>query len=133
MGFAKKGTPTTQDSIPLPDRTSGDWVKAKHEMTTPAEHVAGLAMIMDGALSFLPLTHNGLSIADASAQSSLDFAFRVFQNEVNLNEWLVREVSTVTGGNGRTFNEAKIWDREEKLVAEMTQQCILRPLQTSKM
>ncbi len=131
-GFAKKGTPTTQDHNSLPQKTSGDWFKAKHEMKTPAEHVAGLAMIMDGALSFLALTHSGLSFADAGAQSSLDFAFRVFENTVNLNNWHLREMSTVTGGNGRTFNEAKTWDQEGRMVAEMTQQCILRPPKVSK-
>ena len=132
-GFAKKGTPTTQDSLPLPSRTSGDWFKTKHPLKTPAEHVSALAFVMDGALSFLALTHNGQSLADAAAQSSLDFAFRVFENRVDLNEWLVREMVTVTGGNGRTFAEAKVWNPEGKMVAEMTQQCILRPQKASKM
>ena len=131
-GFAKQGTPTTQDHIALPHKISGDWFKAKHEMSLPAEHVAGLAMITDGALSFLALTHSGLSFADAGAQSSLEFAFRVFENKIDLDQWHLREMSTVTGGSGRTFNEAKIWDEKGHLVAEMTQQCILRPPKTSK-
>jgi len=131
-GFAKRGTPTSQDHIPLPHRTSGDWFKAKHEMEMPGDHAAGLAMILDGALSFLALAHSGRSFADASAQSSLDFAFRVFENKIDLNDWHLREMSTVTGGNGRTFNEAKVWDKEGRMVAEMTQQCILRPPKDSK-
>lgn len=132
-GFAKRGTPTTQDSLPLPYRTSGDWFKTKHPMKTSAEHVSALGFIMDGALSFLALTHSGQSLVDAAAQSSLDFAFRVFENGVTLNEWLLREMITVTGGNGRTFAEAKVWDRKGRMVAEMTQQCILRPQEASKM
>lgn len=132
-GFAKKGIPTTQDSLPLPDRTSGDWFRNKHPMTTSAEHVSALAFLLDGAVSFLALAHNGQSLADAGAQSSLDFAFRVFENGVNLNEWLMREMTTATGGNGRTFAGATVWDREGRMVAEMTQQCILRPQKASKM
>lgn len=131
-GFAKKGMPTTQDAVGLPYRTSGDWFKVRHELKTPAENVSALGFVMDGALSFLALTHNGQTLAEAAAQSSLDFAFRVFENEVNLNEWLVREMVTITGGNGRTFTEAKVWDQEGRMVAEMSQQCILRPLRAAK-
>ena len=132
-GFAKKGTPTTQDSVPLPYRTSGDWFKLKHPVRTSADNVSALAFALDAALSFLALNHSGLSLVDAAAQSSLDFAFRVFENDVNLNDWLLREMVTVTGGNGRTFAEAKVWSPEGKMVAGMTQQCILRPQKASKM
>ncbi|MCJ1454469.1 hypothetical protein MMC28_004822 [Mycoblastus sanguinarius] len=127
MGMAKKGTPTTQDHLPLPAKTSADYIRCKHALTTPGEHVSALAFIMDMGTSFLPLVHNGQSLAEVGAQSSLEFALRVFVNKLNLNTWLLRELSTVAGGEGRTYTEAQLWDRGGKMVCNMTQQCILRP------
>ena len=126
-GLAKTGTPTTQDHLPLTSKTSGDYFRSKHILETPAQHVAALAFVIDMATSFLPLVHNGRSLTDAGAQSSLDFAFRVFANDVNLNEWQLRELSTITGGDGRTYTEAQVWDQDGKMVCNMTQQSILRP------
>lgn len=68
---------------------------------------------------------------EAGVQSSLDFALRIFvnggQRGVDLNEWNLREWSTVTGGEGRTYTEASVWDGSGRMVCNMTQQCILRP------
>lgn len=126
-GSAKKGTPTTQDRLPIYEKTSSDYFRAKHPLTTPADHVATLAFVMDMGTSFLPLTHVGQSLAEAGVQSSLDFAFRVFVNDVDLNEWNLRELRTVTGGEGRTYTEGRVWDKRGKMVSNMSQQCILRP------
>ena len=126
-GLAKKGTPTTQDHLPLPSKTSADYFRVKHPLKTPAEHAAALAFIMDMGTSFLPLVHNGQSLTEAGVQSSLDFAFRIFTNDLNLDAWNLREMSTITGGNGRTYTEAQVWDENGKMVCSMTQQSILRP------
>ena len=131
-GFAKKGTPTTQDHLPIYEKTSSDYFRSKHGLKTPAQHVAALAFVMDMALSFIPLVHNGQSLAEAGAQSSLDFAFRVFVNDIDLNEWNLREMSTVTGGEGRTYSEGKAWDLSGRMICSMTQQSILRPKRTKK-
>lgn len=131
-GFTAPGTPTTQDHLPLTSRTSGDWFKTKHAVKTEAEHVSALAFTMDAALSFVPLNHSGRSLAEAGAQSSLDFALRVFGNAVDVNEWCMREMTTVAGGDGRTYSEAKVWERGGRMVAEMSQQCILRPKKGAK-
>ena len=83
---------------------------------------------MDGALSFLPLAHNAMFLDDAGACSSLEFAFRLFDTDLDLTRWHLREMKTVTGGNGRTYSESRLWDSEGNMVANMTQQSILRPL-----
>ena len=127
MGMAKKGNPTTQDHLPLPSRTSTDYFRSRHLLKTPAEHASALAFIMDMGLSFVPLVHNGQSLDEVTAQSSLDFALRIFSNEVDLNTWNLREINTVTGGDGRTYTEAHVWNSDGKMVCNMTQQCILRP------
>ena len=126
-GLAKKGTPTTQDHLPLPSRTSADYLRVKHPLKTPAENAAALAFIMDMGTSFLPLVHNGQSLTEAAVQSSLDFALRLFTNDVDLDAWNLREFSTITGGNGRTYTEAQVWDGNGTMVCSMTQQSILRP------
>ena len=122
-GLAKKGTPTTQDHLPLPERSSGDYFKSKHVLTTAAEHTAALAFVMD--MGMLALT--GRSMDEVGSQSSLEFALRVFSNELDLNAWCLRELSTVVGGDGRTYNEAQVWDGRGRMLCNMTQQCLLRP------
>ncbi|EEU33846.1 uncharacterized protein NECHADRAFT_55945 [Fusarium vanettenii 77-13-4] len=120
-------TPTTQEHLTLPERTTGDYFKTKHRLTSLGEQVAGVGFLLDGSLSFTPLAHSSMSLEAAGACSSLDFALRVFTNEVDLNGWNFREIKTVTGGDGRTYSEARLWDKEGRMVADMTQQCILRP------
>ncbi len=126
-GMAKKSIPTTQDHLSLPSKTSGDYFRSKHPLQTPAQQISALAFVMDMGTSFIPLTHTGKSLDEVSVQSSLDFALRIFTNDVDLNTWNLREISTVTGGNGRTYTEAQSWDARGNMVSSMTQQCILRP------
>lgn len=131
-GMAKKGIPITQDHLPLPSKTSGDYFRSKDVLKTPAQHASALAFVMDMGLSFVALAHTGQSLDAVSAQSSLDFALRVFTNDVDLNDWSLREISTVTGGDGRTYTEAQVWDSRGKMMCNMTQQSILRPKQAKE-
>ena len=126
-GMAKKGIATTQDHLPLSSRTSSDYLRSKQLLKTPAQHVSALAFVMDMGTSFLALTHTGRSLDEVTAQSSLDFALRIFANDLDLNAWSLREISTITGGDGRTYTEAQLWDSCGKMLCSMTQQCILRP------
>ena len=126
-GAAKKGTRTTQDHLSLPVKTSSDYFRSKHLLRAPAEHASALAFVMDMGTSFLPLVHNGQSLDDVAVQSSLDFALRIFKNDLDLNAWNLREMSTITGGAGRTYTEVQVWDRKGVMVCNMTQQSILRP------
>ena len=82
---------------------------------------------MDAAISSVPLIHSHKFLDDAAACSSLDFALRIFSNDINLNDWHLREEATVTGAEGRTYTEARLWDRDGNMIASMTQQCIMRP------
>ncbi|KAH8700386.1 acyl-CoA thioesterase II [Talaromyces proteolyticus] len=122
-----KHRPTTQDRLSLVDRSSGDWFRAIGDFKTPADHLAALTFIMDGLLSFLPLVHSRHFFDEVDACSSLDFAFRIFNPNVNLNNWHLRECITHAGGFGRTYTEGRVWDEAGTLIGSMTQQCILRP------
>lgn len=128
-----KNIKTTQDERPLTSKVSGDFVRTHQSLGSHAQNIAALGFFMDGALSFMPLTHSHQFIDDAGACSSLDFALRVFSNDVDMRKWHQREMSTTTGGQGRTYSEGKLWDEEGTLVASMTQQSILRPLVKRKM
>lgn len=118
---------TTQDSRALIDKSSADWFKYRHKLSTKAEHAAAVIFQMDAALAFIALTYSHMFLDDAGACSSLDFSLRILVAEADMNEWHLRELKTVAGGNGRTYGENQLWDRSGKMVATMTQQGILRP------
>lgn len=127
LGYAK-GVKTDQDSLAPHEQSSADWWRTKTRLESREEQAAALAFQMDRAVSFMPLTHHHMSLMDAGASSTLDFALRVFDNEFDLNEWHMTEWKCVAAGVGRVFNEARLFNRQGALVASMTQQCIMRPL-----
>ncbi|KAH7135512.1 thioesterase-like superfamily-domain-containing protein [Dendryphion nanum] len=126
MGAAKH-LPTSQSHLPITERTTSEWLHSRSVLESPHDQLASLAFTMDGSISFAPLAFNGMFLDDAGACSSLDFAMRVFVTEVKLEEWLLKEIRTHVGGEGRTFSEGRLWDEEGRCVASMTQQSILRP------
>ncbi|KAL2109486.1 hypothetical protein VUR80DRAFT_2366 [Thermomyces stellatus] len=124
-GLAK--VPTSQDRLRVTEKTSAEWTRVRHPTPRLSDKFAALGFMMDEALSFLPLTLNGKTLYEATACSSLDFAMRFFTAEFDLNQWLFREWNTVAGRDGRTYSESRIWDLQGNMVANMTQQSILRP------
>ncbi|KAJ0426758.1 thioesterase-like superfamily-domain-containing protein [Aspergillus carlsbadensis] len=130
-GMAKR-QPTTQDHLPLTSKTTADWVRCRTPLRNSLEHYAGLAFVLDGYLSFLAGMHNHMFLDDAAACASLDFSVRVFSNDFDLTQWNLREMKTVAGGEGRTYSEARLWNGQGRLVANMTQQSILRPFGKTK-
>ena len=127
LGVAKHNE-TTQDHLPLPEKTSAGWFKHREPLETQAKNLCALFYLMDAAISFVPLTHSHLTLSDVGACSSLDFALRIFSNDVSLNKWHLQEMQTATGGNGRTYAESRLYDEAGNMVASMTQQSIMRPL-----
>ncbi|KAJ4371459.1 hypothetical protein N0V83_004676 [Neocucurbitaria cava] len=126
MGMAKH-LPHTQDALPLPRRTTADWIRCKQSLASPTDHVANLAFLIDAAIAFTPLSFSHMFFDDVSAVSSLDFALRVFRNEVDMGRWHLREISTGVGAEGRTYGENWVFDEQGRAVACMSQQSILRP------
>jgi len=129
-GMAKHAT-TSQDDRAVYDKTSAGFLRCKAPLVTHGQQMAALAFVADAALSFLPMGHASMSLTDAAACSSLDFALRIFGNEVRVGpeqeDELFREMKTVVGAVGRTYSEARFWNGKGDMVANMTQQCILRP------
>lgn len=131
---------TSQDHLPLTSKTTRDYFRLKspfppicplsssHLPISPTcLHFASFAFAVDAALSFIPLTLSHHFLPDVGACSSLDFALRFHTDVLDLAKWHQREMRTIAGDYGRTFNEARIWNEEGKLVATMNQQGILRP------
>ncbi len=142
-----------QHSLPLTDRFSADWVKSKQDLSSPpappsasspslpasnytdvgaplsvtraSANACWLTFIMDGSLSFIPLTFSKMTLMDAGAVSSLDCALRFF-SVPDMNDFHLREMQTVAGGDCRTYSEAFLWNRNGDLVAATTQACVLR-------
>lgn len=122
-----KGIDSPQNALPITERSSGEWYRVKGSLDTEADHLACLAFLMDGGLSFLPLAHNHQFISEAGPCSSLDFALRIFTPYVDLKEWSFKERKTTVAGYGRNYSEGRMWDKKGNMVASMTQQSILRP------
>jgi acyl-CoA thioesterase II len=122
-----KGVSTPQDDLPITERLSGEWYRVKAALANEAEHMACLAFLMDGGLSFLPLAHDHKFITESGPCSSLDFAVRFLTPNVNLNEWGLKERVTIAAGYGRNYSEGRMWDDEGNMISSMTQQSILRP------
>jgi acyl-CoA thioesterase II len=127
-----KTVPTTQDEIPITDKSTAEWTRCRTALPTEADQIAALAFLMDGALSFAPLAFSNLYLDDVAACSSLDFALRVFVNGVDLSKWHLRELTTQVAGEGRSFSEGRLWDEEGRCVAGVTQQSIMRAIPDGK-
>lgn len=126
MGFLKHNA-TTQDHLPITEKGSGDWVRLLKPLPTPGERAAAAVFMLDGGVSFVPLTHDHLWLNDAGACSTLDFALRIFVPDIELDRWHLKEKRTTAAGFGRTYSEARMWDEQGNMVASMSQQSIMRP------
>ncbi|ORY67516.1 thioesterase-like superfamily-domain-containing protein [Pseudomassariella vexata] len=131
FGLAR-GIPTTQDELSVTEKASAEWVKTWDKVDGVGERMATLSFLMDGALAFLPLAHSSMWFDDTEANSSLDFALRIFVPNIDLGDWHLRERKTHAAGFGRQYSEGRLWDEKGTLVACMTQQCILRPKMAPK-
>ena len=123
---------TPQEHLSLTSKTSASWMKAKHELKNASESALVLSWVQDAALSFVPLVHNHLWLDDVATCSTLDFALRIFVNDLDMNDLNLRESRCITGGAGRSYSEAQMWDRRGRMVSSMTQQSILRPKRDQK-
>lgn len=119
---------TTQDHLPVYERTNAQWWRLQEPLSTPAGNLAALGFLMDGGLSFLPLYLSKLNLEDSAACSTLDFSLRLMLPQIDLGSWHLREERTTAASGGRTYSGAKLWNSAGNMAAIMTQFCICRPL-----
>ncbi|UZJ55771.1 hypothetical protein CBS101457_005091 [Exobasidium rhododendri] len=137
-------TPYQLATPDVTQRRNADYFKAKDTLTptlsssSPADgslpmseyalQASYLAFLIDGAIAFYPLVEHGLRLQDAGACSTLDFAVRFHEDELDFyRDYHLREIRTFCASRERTFNEALVWNLDGKLIASVTQQCIARP------
>ena len=96
-----------------------------------ADHFASFVYVLDVGTAIIPVSFAGLSPMDVGPFTSLDFAIRFFEPYPSFNEWHLREEKTMHASNARTFQDVNIRDKNGRLVANMTQQCLLRPKKPS--
>lgn len=77
-------------------------------------------------MSYLGLAHDNKSMEDASVTASLDFALRIFSNDVKPQEWHPPELKTIVGADGQIYSKAQLFECSGRIVASMTQQCMVR-------
>ena len=118
---------TTQDHLSLTEKSSSHWIRSRSALSTYTENITTLAFSSDAAMAFIPQVHDHRALYDNAACGSLDFALRIFSNDLDMNQWHVKEWKTIAGGSGRTYTEARMWNSNGVLVSSMTEQSILRP------
>ncbi len=139
FGIDKTRT-TSQDHLPLTSKTTLDHIRSKHGLISSSHadrptlpissaclQFATLAFAVDAGIGFVPLSLSHHFLEDVAVCSSLDFALRFHTDLLDMSEWHLRELKTVVGDYGRTFNEVRVWNEAGMLVASMNQQCILKP------
>ncbi|KAL4764220.1 uncharacterized protein BDW70DRAFT_148175 [Aspergillus foveolatus] len=109
------------------DIVSAERFRVYDALHTEADRIAALAFYMDRGLAYIPATHSGYSLSQASACATLDFALRMLTHHIYLQDWHVSERQTCGAENARALGEGRVFNRDGRLLASMTQTTILRP------
>ncbi|QHL90145.1 acyl-CoA thioesterase II [Sphingomonas changnyeongensis] len=92
----------------------------------PDMHRAMLAWASDMMLLGTGMRPHGLSWVQPGVQTaSLDHALW-FHDDVRVDDWLLYAMDSPWGGRGRGFNRGKIFARDGRLIASVTQEGLMR-------
>ncbi|KAL4739856.1 Thioesterase/thiol ester dehydrase-isomerase [Aspergillus similis] len=116
-----------QNGKDVSDIVSAERFRLHEALYTEADRIAALAFYMDRGLAYIPANHSGYSLSQASVCATLDFALRVLTHRVYLQDWHVSERQTCGAENARALGEGRVFTRDGRLLASMTQTTILRP------
>jgi acyl-CoA thioesterase-2 len=109
------------------------WIRLRHPIPKDEiSQIAGLAYISDWRLAPMATAQHVDTIMDDSVMlASLDHAMW-FHRRANLDEWLLLEVDSPFASGARGLLQARIYDRQRRLVASIAQEALIRPLQDRK-
>lgn len=127
FGQETSSSPSRKLDKPSPLAIHAERFRARGPLENEAEQVSGLVFYMDKGLAYIPALHCGYQPSDASACATLDFALRMFDHEVDIQDWHVTQQRSIVAYNARVYSEGRVWDSRGRLLACMTQQTILRP------
>ncbi len=121
---ASPWTPLEADAHPPVQNV---WFRAQAPVTGgPDMHRAMLAWASDMMLLGTGMRPHGLSWVQPGVQTaSLDHALW-FHDDVRVDDWLLYAMDSPWGGRGRGFNRGKIFARDGRLVASVTQEGLMR-------
>lgn len=121
------GVKRSESETALPLAIHAERFRSRTPLGNEAEQVSSLAFYMDKGLGYIPALHCGYRPSDARACASLDFSLRLFDHELDIQNWHVTEQKSVVANNARAYSEGRVWDSNGRLLACMTQQTTLRP------
>ncbi|KAK0565863.1 hypothetical protein OC861_003524 [Tilletia horrida] len=150
MGGIVSSLPTCQDHLPPTHKRGADWSRYTTPFTpqgiaadpfaqlasesgsdvaviTPASaNAAAIAHLADTKLAWFAPSSAKFSMLKLELTVTLEFSLRYHTGNLRADEWMLREMKSITAGEGRSFSEARFFDRAGRLLATMTQQCLLR-------
>lgn len=147
LGAIMPDRKSKQDNLAITDKVAYEWFRhrtvdgssddaAKDGVLLPPTPQASAAcmfgMVMDAYISFSPLSFSHKSLYSVQSCSTLDFALRFHIDDLQPHKWNLREITTIAGGDERTYTEARCWHDDDAqsgeltLAATMTQACVLR-------
>lgn len=103
------------------------WFRAHDHVTgDQMQHRVALAYASDYAIMEPVLrVHGSPWVNPDSRTASLDHAIW-FHRDVDINDWLLYDISSPTSQQGRGLCEARIWSRDGRLVATVAQEVMFR-------
>ncbi|CAD6888512.1 unnamed protein product [Tilletia laevis] len=146
MGGLVPTLKTSQDHLHPTEKRAADWQRYRTPFTadaiakdafaqsgldiTPASaNTAAMCHIADTRLAWMTPATAAISLQQLDFTATLDFSIRFHrsQKELHADQWFLREMRGVSAAEGRSFGEARFWDRQGNLTLTMSQQCLLRP------
>ena len=106
------------------------WAKSAFELPdSPAFHIAALAFASDlGLLATALLPHPTHMFAKDVMPASIDHAMWVHSDSFKMTEWLLFSIHSPWAGNARGFSQAQIFDRHGNMIANTSQEGLIRPI-----
>lgn len=108
------------------ERRQALWMKAKGKISGNSnQHAIAASYFSDSWFLSTSLAVNGKSFMDTSMMASLDHSI-FFHKPFKADEWLLYEMESPWSGNGRGFNIGRMFTHSGELVAECTQEGLVR-------
>ncbi|KAK0549631.1 hypothetical protein OC846_003982 [Tilletia horrida] len=143
--------PTSQDHLSVPRRRLADWFRILPDLSEvslaqlsaqrpecvpfrpTSFHKVCIAFLCDQVIPAAALAVAKVPSETTSSAVTLDFSVRFHRDDdLDANQWFLREVHSHTASSGRSLNMATVWDGRGRIVATVTEQCLYSPRPPSK-
>jgi len=106
------------------------WIKCIDRLPdTPIIHYCALAFASDlGLLASALFPHPATVFDKGIIAASVDHAMWFHSSEFRADEWLLCKIESPWAGHARGFAQARIYNRNKKLIASTAQEGLIRPI-----